>query len=103
MNLIKIDKMLSCKFTNMAFVCACLVVLIHVLVRPVRGSALWWISGILGADGIARVAVPFFFFAAGFFIAGKYEEELLVNWRKECLKRCKTLVLPYEVIAKPRR
>ena len=51
MNLIKIDKMLSCKFT--AFVCACLVVLIHVLVRPVRGSALWWISGIGGADGIA--------------------------------------------------
>lgn len=53
MNLIKIDRMLSCKFANMAFVCTCLVVQIHVLVRPVRGSALWWISGIGGADGIA--------------------------------------------------
>lgn len=93
--MIEVTAALSNKFKNTSFLCACLVVLIHISVIPNKGSALWWISGLVGG-GLARVAVPFFFFSAGFFLGGKYNCGATFSiWKKEVFKRVGTLVVPY--------
>lgn len=55
----------SGKLANLGFVCACLVVAIHVRVEAEAGNACWWFCGLL-KDGVARMAVPFFFATAAF-------------------------------------
>ena len=77
----KVDEKLSAKFANMAFVCACLVASIHVCGE-------WRVV----ANGIAQIAVPFFFLASGFFLAGHTDEKGW--WRRETLKRVRTLLVP---------
>lgn len=93
--MIEVTADLSNKFKNMSFLCACLVVLIHISSVPDKGSTLWWIMGLL-SGGLARIAVPFFFFAAGFFLGGKYACGATFSiWKLEVFKRAGTLVVPY--------
>ena len=89
MNRNQMDQSLSERFANMALLCAMLVVFIH-LPKP-SGASAQWIWAYL-SHGIAKVAVPFFFVAAGFFLAGKFDEK---GWYgREVIKRVKTLLLP---------
>lgn len=83
----------SHKLANMGFVCACLVVFIHVC-QPggEKGTLGWWLAK-LSAEGICRIAVPFFFVAAGFFLAGHADEPGW--WRRELGKRVRSLLAPY--------
>lgn len=75
-----------------AAVSACLVVPIHISFAPEFGTIDWWFRRLV-VDGICRVAVPFFFFSSGFFLAGRMEE---AGWyRKALCKRIRTLLIPY--------
>lgn len=88
---------ISARFANMSIVCAFLVVCIHVGGVFENGSIGWWFSE-LTRDGIARVAVPYFFLASGFFLAGKFAgvplRGMLPVWRNEVLKRVRSLLVP---------
>ena len=88
-----IDEELSNKISNMGLVCSCLVVLLHVSqqihVRGFGADALQYCSG----HGLGRCAVPFFFIASGFFLAGHMHDHGW--WRRECVKRLRTLFAPY--------
>lgn len=85
-------KELSNKFANMAFVCSILVVFIHVWPERVAGDPTRWIMNSFKLS-ICKIAVPFFFVAAGYFLARHVNEQGW--WRRECLKRVRSLVLPY--------
>ena len=93
--LIDIGPTLSQAFRVLSLICALLVVMIHVPVDLTLPSG-WWTSRIFHT-GICRIAVPFFFFAAGFFLAGHCDERGW--WRREVSKRCKSLLIPYIVFA----
>jgi len=69
----------SAKFSNMGFICVCLVVLMHVHCP--------WEGG-----GINRLAVPFFFAMSGYFLAVHVDEQ---GWYARALsKRFRTLIIP---------
>lgn len=87
-----ITKEISNRFANMAIVCAFLVVIIHC--RPVfeQGTVAWWMKQML-ENGVCLMAVPFFFLASGFFLAGHLGEQ---GWYKSALMtRIRTLLVPY--------
>ena len=67
-----VSKETSAKFANMGFVCACLVVLIHLGVDGKPGGAAWWTHQMFTHVGMTRIAVPFFFFASGYWLAGHF-------------------------------
>ena len=51
----------------------------------------------MGANGFCRIAVPWFFVASGFFLAGHYGER---NWYKNAIqKRIWTLLIPFVIWA----
>lgn len=75
----------------MGIVCACLVVAIHVG-NPEAMGAGWWVAKLL-SNGICRIAVPFFFVAAGFFLAGHTAEPKW--WARELGKRMRSLLVPF--------
>ena len=79
----------------MSFVCACLVVLLHSTPAPAAGSFAWWWCHLLGREGICAIAVPYFFLAAGFLLAGKMDSPGW--WKRETLKRVRSLVVPFYV------
>ncbi len=82
----------SAKLTNMALFCACLVVFIHIVQEFPEGSPSWWCYHLL-RDGLARIAVPFFFIASGYFLAGNTATS---PWyKREITKRIKSLFIPY--------
>ena len=72
--MVKLTDELSARFANMSFVCACLVVLLHVTAEPACGSALWWVQSVFGGEGVAKIAVPYFFFTSGFFLARRVRD-----------------------------
>lgn len=89
---LSVDKPLSAKMANMSFVCAVLVVFMHVGSPTPVGSFPWafieFFHEILG-----DMAVPYFFMASGFFLAGHMEEP---GWYpREMKKRFRTLLVPY--------
>lgn len=90
-----ISQVTSNKIRNMALVCACFVVVIHTSSLNVdKGSCLWWTRVLLG-NGVCRLAMPFFFFVSGFFLARHMNEG---GWYgREVIKRIKTLLMPYFV------
>ena len=74
-----VDGDISAKFSNMGFVCVCLVVMMHVHCP--------WEGG-----GINRLAVPFFFAMAGYFLSRHIDER---GWYgSELRKRIRTLLVP---------
>lgn len=90
------------KFRTLSFICACLVALIHVYAQPEAGS--WWNvfygivgGGAYGTGGLVRIAVPFFFIASGYYLEAHYEQASC--WRREVIKRVRTLVVPFLVWA----
>lgn len=91
---VDVSEAMSNRLKNMSFLCACLVVLIHVPWAYPCGSFGWWFSEIV-AKGVSRVAVPFFFFNAGFFLVGHIGEK---NWWRDAVhKRIKSLLIPFYI------
>ena len=88
-----VSEELSCKFKNMAIVCAILVVLLHVDLSEVEPGEPLWVFSRLIPQGIAYISVPFFFLASGYFLAGHIGEEGW--WKREVLKRIRTLLVPF--------
>jgi len=79
----------SRKLANMSFLCAILVVCIHIQ-RP-EGCDFWlikWLSG-----GVSQIAVPFFFMASGYFLLNHHEERGW--WISALKKRVNTLLVPF--------
>lgn len=91
---VELTKGLSNKFANMAILCAFLVVLIHARPQVAHGSFMWWTRQLL-ENGVCLMAVPFFFFASGFFLAGHIGEKAW--FRRELGKRAKTLLVPFAI------
>ena len=90
---ISISKETSRRMAVMSFVCACMIVLIHCTPAPDKSTWQWWIANLLGANGLCRIAVPWFFLASGFFLAGHFGED---GWYgREVSKRVKTLLVPF--------
>lgn len=89
-------KNFSMLMANMAFVCAILVVFIHAVAgfSPAENSLGWWIVELF-PNGLCRIAVPFFFFASGYFLAAHVDE--CGWWRNAVRKRVQTLVIPFFV------
>lgn len=81
------------KFENMKFIAAVLVVLLHAFnaMDPEAGGTLRRFM----MSGPCATAVPFFFFAAGYFLAGRFGEAGW--WRRALTARIRTLVIPYFV------
>ena len=71
----KVDSDTSNKMANMGFLCAIFIVLLH-----------------SGCGGITSVAVPYFFLAAGYFLAGHIGE--VGWWKGEVCKRVRSLLVP---------
>ena len=92
-----VSKVISAKMANMSFVCACLIVLFHATPAPEAGTAAWWLCHILGQQGLCSLAVPYFFFASGYFVIGGLGEDLGSWWRHEVKKRVKSLVVPFYI------
>lgn len=92
----RIDTVTSQKMTNASLFAMAMVVAIHTAGRSIesidKGSILWWIES-LGHYGAFRLAVPFFFVCSGYFLAGHMEESGW--WKRECVKRIKSLLVPY--------
>ena len=87
---LQIDSRISCKLANMALVCALFVVALH---SPgVRG----FLGIDLLADGLLLIAVPYFFVASGFLLAGHMNSSVGGGWLlPELRKRMQTLLIPY--------
>ena len=83
----------SCRMRVFGLICASLIVLIHSTPNPVLGSWQWCAASLLGRDGLCRIAVPYFFLSAGYFLAGHIGEKGW--WRREVNKRVMSLVVPY--------
>lgn len=90
----KITPALSNKIANLSFICACLVVLLHIFPDTTELTFFWSIDKFV-ACGIGRMAVPFFCMVSGFFVAMHMGEEF---WYRSALKkRMTTLVIPFVV------
>lgn len=94
---IAITQETSRRMAVMSFVCACMIVLIHCTPAPDKSSWQWWVANLLGADGLCRIAVPWFFVASGFFLAGRFGEP---SWYSNAVKkRIRTLLVPFVIWA----
>ena len=85
----------SWKIKNMGFICALLVVSIHIDWHEDESQLLWWGSQLIkgGMGAIAGIAVPFFFVVSGYFLAAHFDEDGW--WKREVGKRIKSLVVPF--------
>lgn len=81
------------RIQNLSFLCACLIVFIHVPGVDVNGGngMIWRFVRF----GLAECAVPFFFIVSGFFLAKHFGEEEW--WRCSLRSRVRSLVIPYVV------
>lgn len=97
----RISSALSSRMANMGVLCMSLVVLAHCYVPSETWSGFWWFTEIVGGGMwthgcFLRCTVPYFFLAAGFFLAGHVADGQ-GWWRRAVLRRCRTLVVPYLV------
>lgn len=92
----KLDVETSNKFTNLSFLAACLVVFIHTPFMYSDG-AVDQLAMKLIRFGLCCVAVPFFFFASGFFLMGKYAKAVRRKdvYFESIRKRISTLLVPF--------
>lgn len=90
-----VEKFVSVKIANMSFVCALLIVCFHVGWPLNESKIARMIFYSIGAGGLGRIAVPFFFFVSGFYLARHFDD---TNWyKREVLKRVKSLLIPFYV------
>ena len=90
----KVTEATSQKIKNMSLLCAAFVVSIHIGIPGELDSPLWLVHQLV-VDGIARIAVPFFFVVSGFFLAAHFNETGW--WGRELKKRLSSLVIPFFV------
>ena len=91
----EISTAVSNKLRNISFICALLVVLIHV---PSIENGLWlndfalrWIK-----NGLSMIAVPVFFVISGFLLGRHIDEQ---GWYAKAVKnRVRSLVIPFFVL-----
>ena len=84
-----VSQNLGRKIANMSLLCAILVVCKHVY-NP-EDPPFWFVRWI--AHGVARLGVPFFFVASGFFLVNHTDRP---GWYGQALlKRARTLAVPY--------
>ena len=88
-----ISEISSRKIKNMSLLCAIFVVSIHIEWSHDRSLSLGWFMYNAIAQGIACIAVPFFFVVSGYFLAQHFDEEGW--WSREVKKRIKSLVAPF--------
>lgn len=81
----------SVKIRNTGIVCAFLVVLIHCRPRFEPHSVGWFAKEIL-ENGIAHIAVPFFFAVTGYMLA---KDLATKGYKSLLMKRVRTLVVPF--------
>ena len=85
-----LDIELSRTFAKMGFVSAAMIVYLHTG-SAVKGESCWILHNIL--HSVCSVAIPWFFFAAGFFLALRIGEQ---DWYlKAVVKRIRTLLVPF--------
>jgi len=84
----------SNKIRNLGFVCSVLVVVIHTSWTLVPFSISWFVENFV-RNGVARIAVPFYFVVSGYFIAIHFGE--ISWWKTVCRKRVVSLVVPYVI------
>lgn len=89
---IDISPTLSKRFATMSFVCAIFIVALHSISADRAGTIVRCVHEFF-SGGIYLTAIPWFFFAAGFFLAGHIGESRW--WSREVLKRVKTLLVPF--------
>lgn len=80
------------RFRTMSLLCSFLVVFVHAGSDGEWTTSGRWLFWMLGW-GISSVAVPYFFFASGFFMAGHLDDPLW--YRKALSARVRTLLVPY--------
>lgn len=85
----------SAKIANMGFVCAVLVVGIHLADAPQDVGAPSWLAYAFIRQILATVAVPYFFLVSGYFLAQRSGEPGW--WGRAFVKRLRTLGVPYLV------
>lgn len=83
----------SQKIKNMSLLCAFLVASIHVGWTHGQSVSAGWFMYNAIKEGVARIAVPFFFVVSGFFLAQHFDEGCW--WSREVKKRVKSLVVPF--------
>lgn len=90
-----INEETSRKLSNASFLAAVLIVLYHCAIPSDQG----WLSEAYRRFvrfGICEAAVPYFFVASGFFLAGRYlSESLVATWKTALRKRVGSLLVPY--------
>ena len=83
------------KISNASIIAVMMVVGIHTAGTTYQlGSAMWWFEQFCHY-GLFKIAVPFFFFCSGYFLARHVDEPFW--WIIECRKRFWSLVIPYLV------
>lgn len=86
------DDEIGIRIANISLLCACVVALSHVGWNSVHGSAGWWFTR-MTRFGVCCMAVPFFFAVSGYFLSAHFDEPGW--WRREIVKRVRTLAVPY--------
>ena len=86
-----IDKGTSMNFAKMSFICACMIVYLHTGCAADGEVIGRWCNEFIAS--VCRIAIPWFFFAAGFFLARHTREKGW--WGRELKKRFHTLVIPF--------
>lgn len=81
------------KIGNMGLLCAMLVVSIHVVWPHDMPMSFGWFIHQCVKQGIARIAVPFFFIVSGFLLSRHFYEHGW--WGREISKRVSSLVVPF--------
>lgn len=79
----------SRKLANMSFLCAILVVCIHI--QCPEECEFWFIKWV--SAGLAMIAVPFFFAMSGYVLLNHLDDKEW--WRNAMRKRIRTLVIPF--------
>lgn len=85
----------SQKIKNMSFLCAVLVVFIHIEWPLSCRLSPGWLLYHLFNTGVSAIAVPYFFVVSGFFVAKHFDENQW--WRREIGKRVRSLVVPFYI------